>query len=160
MPTITTNGLMLTTSARSNIQWLLNGVAITGATGASLTVVQSGRYSVRGSVNGCGELISDETYVTILAAEPTVQERILNVYPIPATQQITVSLVNMPILSYSPVVRLTDLRGTTIRTASLQRNGADYSVDLDIGDLPGGTFIVVINDQTSQSVWVKRIKKQ
>ncbi|QKZ12040.1 GEVED domain-containing protein [Spirosoma sp. KUDC1026] len=160
MPIITTSGLTLTTSARSNIQWLLNGVSITDATSTSLTVVQSGRYSVRGSVNGCGELISDETYVTILAAEPTVQERTLSVYPIPATHQITVSLMNMPMLSSTPIVRLTDLRGVTVRTAPLQRNGVDYSVDLDIGDLPGGTFLVVINDQASQSIWVKRIKKQ
>jgi len=160
MPTVTTSGLTLTTNARTNIQWLRDGVAIAGATSTTFTAVQSGRYSVKGSVNGCGELISDDAYVTILAAEPTVQERTLNVYPIPATQQITVSLLNMPTLSYTPVVRLTDLRGTTVRTATLQRNGADYSVDLDIGDLPGGTFLVVINDMASQSVWVKRIKKQ
>jgi hypothetical protein len=160
MPTITTNGLTLTTNARTNIQWLRDGVPITGATSTSLTAIQSGRYSVQGSVNGCGELISDDAYVTILAAEPTVQERTLSVYPIPATQQITVSLANMPALSSTPVVRLTDLRGTTVRTASLQRTGADYSVDLDISDLPGGTFLVVINDAASQSVWVKRIKKQ
>ncbi len=159
-PVIITNGFTLTTNAVSNIQWLLNGVAIAGATSATYVVNQTGRYSVKGSVNGCGESISDDAYLTILATEPIVDDGTLSVYPNPATRQVTVLLASTLTLSKSPTARLTDLLGQTVRTATLQRDGKNYSVIFDVADLPGGTFFVVVETDQAQSVQVKRIRKQ
>ena len=160
MPVISVNSFTLTTNATTNIQWLLNGVAIPGATGPTYSVVQSGRYSVRGSVNGCGELISNDVSLTILATEPEPTDAILSVYPSPATKQITVSITATSLLTQPPTLRLTDVRGLTLRRAILQRNGKNYTTDLDVADLPGGTFFVVIEDDKAQRVGVKRISKQ
>lgn len=116
IPTITTNSFTLTSNATTNIQWLVDGVPIPGATSPTYTVVRTGRYSVKGSVNGCGELVSDEVFLTILATEPTLADGDLSVYPNPATRQVTV-WVGQPSTSLKPpVVRLTDARGLTVRS--------------------------------------------
>ncbi len=159
-PVITANGFTLTTSATTNIQWLLDGVPIAGATTPTYTVVQTGRYSVKGSVNGCGDALSTDIYLTILATEPTTDDGNLVVYPNPATRQITVSLGASLALPKSPSVRLTNLNGQTVRTGVLLRDGKNYSTIFDVADLPGGTFIVVVEDDQTQSVRVKRIRKQ
>ncbi len=159
-PTITVNSFVLTTNATGNRQWLLDGVAISGAGGSSYSATKSGRYSVRGSVNGCGEAVSDEVFLTILATEPDPDDALLSVYPIPATRQLTVSLTATSLLQAPLTLRLTDLRGLTIRTATLQRNGKMYSAVLDVGNLPGGVFFVVVDDDKGQRVAVKRIRKQ
>ncbi|WP_461149326.1 S8 family serine peptidase [Spirosoma pulveris] len=159
-PTITTNGFTLTSNATTNIQWLLDGVPIAGATSPTYTVVKSGRYSVKGSVNGCGELISGDVYLTILATEPITDDVNLSVYPNPATRQITVSLADVSVSTKVPTVRLTNLTGQTVRTGTLQRDGKSYSTIFDVADLPGGTFFVVVEDDRAQNVRVKRIRKQ
>lgn len=159
-PFITANGFSLSSNVTTNIQWLVDGVAIPGATSPTYTVVKTGRYSVKGSVNGCGEAISDEVYLTILATEPIVDDGNLSVYPNPAIRQVTVSLAASLALPKPPVVRLTNLNGQTVRTGTLSRDGKNYSTSLDIVDLPGGTFFVVVEDDQTQSVRVKRIRKQ
>ncbi len=157
-PVITTNGFTLTSTAVANIQWLLDGVPIPGATAPTYAVTKSGRYSVRGSVNGCGEAISNDVFLTILATEP-VDDGDLSVYPNPATRQITVSMEATSALPKPPTVRLTDLRGLTIRTATMQREGKKYSTLFDITELAGGTFFVVVEGDQNQTVRVKRIRK-
>jgi hypothetical protein len=160
IPTITINSFVLTTNAGGSIQWLLDGVAISGAGASSYSATKSGRYSVRGSVNGCGEAISDEVYLTILATDPDPGEALVSVYPNPATRQITVSLPATSSPQGTLKLRLTDLRGLTIRTATLQRDGKAYSTVLDVTDLPGGAFFVIVEDDKAQRVGVKRIRKQ
>ena len=159
-PTITVNSYVLTTDAVSNVQWLLNGIAITGAAGTNYNATQTGRYSVKGSVNGCGELISTEVYLAILANEPVASNGTLNVYPNPATQQITVSLSASTSLPSPPTLRLTDLRGLTIGTAILQRDGTNYSTVLDVTSLPGGAFFVIVEDDKAQRIGIKQMRKQ
>ncbi|UFH56242.1 S8 family serine peptidase [Spirosoma sp. KNUC1025] len=159
-PSITINSYILTTDAVSNIQWLLDGIAISGAAGASYSATKTGRYSVKGSVNGCGELISQEVYLTILANEPVALDGTLNVFPNPATQQVTVLLSSSTSLQGTPTLRLTDLRGLTIQTATLQRDGKTYSAILDVTSLPGGAFFVVIEDDKAQRIGVRQIRKQ
>ncbi|MVM30744.1 S8 family serine peptidase [Spirosoma sp. HMF4905] len=159
-PVIITNGFTLTSNATSNIQWLMDGVPIAGATGTTYTVVKSGRYSVKGSVNGCGAGISNEVVLTILATEPVLSDDDLLVYPNPVTRQLTVSVAVSSSLSKPPALRLTDIQGRTIRNATLQLDGKNYSTVVDVGNLPGGTFFVVVEDERTQNVRVKRIHKQ
>lgn len=52
-PTITQSGYVLTSSALTGNQWFLNGSAITGATGHTLTVTQNGSYTVHDTVGAC-----------------------------------------------------------------------------------------------------------
>ena len=157
VPVISVNSFTLTSNATANIQWLLNGVPIPGATGPNYAVVQSGRYSVQGSVNGCGTAISNDVVLTILATEEP-QDTELLVYPNPATRQVTVSVT--AVAQYMPTVRLADARGTTVRTAVLQRDGKNMSTVLDVADLAGGIYFVIVSGDQNQGVRVKRIRKQ
>ncbi len=158
-PMLTANGFTLMTNAVSSIQWLMNGVPIPGAIGATYTVVQSGRYSVQGNVNGCGVAISSEVVLTILATEPITSDEDITVYPNPATKLLTISVLVTASLLQLPTFRLTDLNGSTLYTATLERAGKIYSAVVDVSNLPGGTFFVVIADERMQSVRVKRIYK-
>ena len=110
--------------------------------------------------NGCGETISAEVVLTILATEPGPDDEGLLVYPVPATRQITITLSAESVGSSVPSLRLTDVRGLTVQTATLLREGKFYQAVLDVGDLPGGTFFVVVADDRTQRVRVKRIRKQ
>lgn len=159
-PTIVVNSYILSTNAVGSVQWLLDGIPISGASSTNYSASRTGRYSVRGSVNGCGEAISNEVYVTILATEPILNDSTLRVYPNPTTRQVTVSLPATSSIQGTPTLRLLDLRGLTIRTATLQRDGQTYSAILDVADLPGGAFLVVIEDGKSQRIGVKRLRKQ
>ncbi|GAB4000584.1 hypothetical protein GCM10028807_54020 [Spirosoma daeguense] len=159
MPVVTVTGGTLTSNAVSSIQWLINGVPIPGATTATYNAGQTGRYSVKGNVNGCGELVSDEVLVTILATEPILDSSELSVYPNPATKQITVSLTTTSTLLQAPTIRLTTVLGQSVKQAVMQRDGKTYQTVLDISDLPGGTFFVVVDDERTDSVRVKRIQK-
>lgn len=57
-PTISQNGLVLTSSIASGNQWYLNGTAISGATSQTYTVTQNGVYTVTAVVNGCTTALS------------------------------------------------------------------------------------------------------
>ncbi len=158
-PMLTANGFTLMTNAVSSVQWLMNGVAIPGATGATYAVVQSGRYSVQGNVNGCGVAISSEVVLTILATEPTTSDEDITVYPNPATKILTIAVpVTTPLLQL-PTFRLTDLNGNTLYMATLERTGKIYSAVVDVSNLPGGTYFVVVADERMQNIRVKRIDK-
>ncbi|GAB3962677.1 hypothetical protein GCM10028805_64280 [Spirosoma harenae] len=160
IPVITANGIALTTNAISAIQWLLDGVAITGATSSSYTAIKSGRYSVNGSVNGCGAATSTEVVITILATEPIVNDDEFSVYPNPATKQLTVSFTAASSLLQPPNLRLIDLQGRTIKMVTLQKEGKSYSTVVDVANLSDGMFFVVIEDEQTQRVRIKRIQKQ
>ncbi|WP_335695399.1 T9SS type A sorting domain-containing protein [Spirosoma montaniterrae] len=158
-PVVVANGLVLTSDATSGIQWFRDGAALPGATASSYTAVQSGRYSVRGNVNGCGESLSNDVFITITATEPDPQEAELVVYPNPTSRQLTVRLTGVSARTDAPTVRLVDQRGSTLLQADMQRDGKSYSTVLDISALPGGTFFVVIDEARESTVRLKRIRK-
>lgn len=158
-PTITTNGFTLSTNVTGNTQWLLNGVAIAGATSSTYVVTQTGRYSVKGSVNGCGELTSDEVYLAILAAEPQTATETLSVYPNPVSSQVEVSLSTSATLQ-QPAVRVVNQQGIPLLSTSLTRSGTTYSATLDLNRLPAGSYLLVVGDDKNRQIQVRRVVKQ
>ncbi len=158
LPIITQNGLILTSNAATGNQWLLNGVAIAGATSQTYTVSQTGRYSVRAGVNGCGEAVSDEVYVSILATEPVVADDLFRIYPNPATKLITVEAAagDGPV----PTLQLIDARGALLHTTTMQLSGKIVTATVDVSAFSGGTFFVRLSGDPAQAVRVKRFSKQ
>jgi hypothetical protein len=159
-PLITATGFTLTTNAMSNIQWLLNGVAISGANSVTYVVTQTGRYSVRGSVNGCGELTSDDVYLTILAAEPTASAGELLVYPNPATKLVTIKLSTDATMKALPTAQLIDIQGRTLKSSPLQRSGTIYMSEIDVSTLPAGMMFIIVTDEQNRTLGVQRITRQ
>ena len=148
---------MLTSSVAGGNQWLQNGVPVSGATGQTFTAPQTGRYSVRANVNGCGDAISEELLVMILAVEPQL-EASLNVYPNPTRNQLTVE-VDAPGSGPNPTVRLLDARGVLQQQVPMSRLLTRCRATLDLTGLPAGTFFVQVLTDTAQAGAVKAVLK-
>ena len=156
-PAITQNANVLISNATIGNQWLFNGVAITGATSATYVAVQSGRYSVRGNVNGCGEVVSGEVYVTILAAEPVVAD-LFRVYPNPAVKTITVEATTTS--SPVPTLQIIDSRGALLKSTAMKRSGNLDTATVDVDQLPAGVFFIQLIGDLPQPTRIKRFTKQ
>ena len=157
LPTVAQSGLMLTSNVAGGNQWLQNGVPVSGATGQTFTAPQTGRYSVRANVNGCGDAISEELLVLILAVEPQL-EASLKVYPNPTRNQLTVE-VDAPNSGPNPTVRLLDARGVLQQQVPMSRLLTRCQATLDLTDLPAGTFFVQVLTDTAQTGAVKSVLK-
>jgi hypothetical protein len=157
LPTLTVNGLSLQSNATVSNQWLLNGVPIAGATGSLLVASQTGRYAVRGNVNGCGEAISAEVLITILATDdPTLTA--IQAFPNPTTNRIRVR-VSAQSRSKPPTLQLVTTTGMVVQEGPMHREIDFFVADLDLRNQPPGTFFVVIQEDTGQKPGVIRIIK-
>lgn len=87
IPTITTAGNLLTSSAATSYQWYFNGQQIAGATSQSYTATQSGTYSVRVTdANGC--IYSYSALLDFTPATGIIEQQAaynVTVYPNPST---------------------------------------------------------------------------
>jgi hypothetical protein len=64
-PTITQNGGILTSSSATGNQWYLDGNLLVGETNQSITVTQSGVYTVQVTINGCTSNMSAGNNATV-----------------------------------------------------------------------------------------------
>ena len=143
-------------NAASGNQWFAAGVLVPGATGPTFNAPQTGRYSVRANVNGCGDALSDEVYIVILATEPA--NAMFRVYPNPVQQRLTVDLDGTSTTT-QPTVSLYDLRGNRLNQQLMDRWLSGWRATLDVSTLPAGTFFVQVMDDPTQPPKVKKILK-
>ncbi|MBO0929934.1 S8 family serine peptidase [Fibrella aquatilis] len=155
-PTISQTGVLLMSSVPTGNQWFAAGVPVPGATGPTFSAPQTGRYSVRANSNGCGEALSDEVYIVILATEPANAS--FRVYPNPAQQRLTVDLDGTAV-TVQPSVTLYDARGTRLSQQPMDRWLSGWRAMLDVSSLPAGTFFVQVVDDPTQPPKVKTIVK-
>ncbi|HWR33362.1 MAG TPA: PKD domain-containing protein [Chitinophagaceae bacterium] len=80
-PVISQNVGDLSSSSVAGNQWLLNGIAIPGATNLQYRPTKNGVYQVQVTVNGCKSQLSDPVSVNI--------EGINKLYPVPTNGQVT-----------------------------------------------------------------------
>jgi hypothetical protein len=91
VPTITTAGGVLASSAANGNQWLLNGAPIANATSQFYTPTQSGFYTVTvTNANGCTASSAPYSYSTTGVAEAFANGLQLKVYPNPATDLVKI----------------------------------------------------------------------
>jgi hypothetical protein len=112
---------------------------------------------VQANVNGCGDGISQELYVALLAVEPQFQAN-LRVYPNPAQNRLTVE-VAAPDSGPDPTVRLLDARGVMQQQVAMSRLLSVCTATLDLTGLPAGTFFVQVVTDTAQTAAVKAVLK-
>ena len=92
-PTITAQGLSLSSSSAIGNQWYLNGQMIPQANGASYSVTQSGSYSVCLSGPGiCGSPCSDTLWVNILGIDQEGLDQAFQLFPNPSSGKFKVML--------------------------------------------------------------------
>ncbi len=129
-------------------QWTLNGTALTGATAATYTVLQSGSYNVVVSNDGCtgssaGFIVNLEpaTGSGREAVDATESGVSLTVSPNPSSGQIMIRLrLAEPALA---TLRLTDLAGRPHWQWTAENSQTTHNQQADIRELPAGVYLVV-----------------
>lgn len=128
---------LLTSSAVEGNQWFLNGIAIEGATDATLPVTQPGIYNVQVSVDDCvSDLSADQTLI-VTAAESGTDDVIVDVFPNPASDWLTVSFGT---LKGRKVVTIFQLNGMEKAYSEVETQDARFPV----ADYAQGHYIVQV----------------
>lgn len=157
-PTITANGIQLTSNAPANNQWLLNGLPIAGAVSTTYTPSQTGNYSVRGNVNGCGDLTSEEVRITITALDPISLEE-SRFYPNPTE--------NFVVCEYNPSASVTrkvsaslyDLNGRLVLKQEMDGADKKFRTQFNLKGMQNGTFFAIIEVEGTPTRIINAIMK-
>jgi hypothetical protein len=116
------------------IQWLLNGFAISGQTNDSISTLMSGSYSVEiTDTFGCVHT-SAPFGVSLSVDELDVLN--WNAYPNPANDYVIIEINNNLI---PEMIQLVDLTGRTVKE---WKDLKESNAKLDIADVPNGYFIL------------------
>lgn len=130
--------VVLTSSATTGNQWLLNGQPIAGATGPTYTVstsAQNGTYTVQVTVGGCVSPLSTAQLVVIAGLTDQAARTGVRIFPNPARERVQV-------VSTGPAVEavtLTDLAGRLVARVS-GRGRAEVEVALAV--IPAGVYLL------------------
>lgn len=144
-PVVTVNAATLTSSQAQGNQWLLNGVAIAGATQPDFTATRSGRYSVRSSLSGCPDLTSGEVNVIITGLEPPDDTEELRLYPNPVSDRLMVSYA--PVSSATSVsISVYNAQGQVLLNQSLGKESGVFTGIIPVATYAAGLYFVRITD--------------
>jgi uncharacterized repeat protein (TIGR01451 family) len=130
-PTIIQNGNTLTASGSGLFTWMLDGVLL-DEMGNTLTITQTGNYSVMVNTNGCESDMTSSEFIFIGVEELGSGQ--LSIYPNPTSDLITISLPEN--LAVNAIV-VTDMLGKEVMriTKAMNRN-----VVVDCSVLPNGIY--------------------
>lgn len=160
-PIITVDGITLRSNAVSSNQWLINGLPIPGATGATFTAFQTGNYSVRANVSGCGEVVSDETRITITALEesPSLQAIRSRIYPNPAQNFVVCEYESPDSLPHKFTAFLYDSNGRLLGHQPMEKIEKKFRTQFNLTSLQSGTFFALIQEEGTSTRIVHTIVK-
>jgi hypothetical protein len=158
-PLISRVGTMLTSSATSGNQWYLNGVAIAGATGSSLTPTTSGTYTVQSSVGSgpavCASPMSAPLVLT--SSRQALAGSSLRIAPNPTPDGHL--MVHLTGYRQATTLHLFDAVGRLVHTATIAApNAQGTSHALDLSALPAGVYALRVS--TVGGVDVCRLVRQ
>jgi hypothetical protein len=149
IPTITSNGNVLTSTAATTYQWYVDGVLIPGATSQSYTATQSGAYVVRVTdSNGCWFSYSslfDHSVITDISYFDNSFR--FTVYPNPSNGIINLSSEILPGTNFS--VQVLDSRGRLVANEKNQ-------MVLDLTHLENGVYFMNVYPEIG-GVFTERI---
>lgn len=140
VPTVTTNGALLTSSSASGNQWYLNGMAIPGATAQTYTVAQNGNYTVAvTNGNGCSATSAVYNFIST-GIEIVSESNSVMIVPNPNNGKFTVEMRNGNVQATEAVIEIYNLWGNRIFLSG----GQTPARDIDISSQPGGVYFVMI----------------
>lgn len=130
----------------ASYQWYRNNKAISGANAISYTLLYDGTYYAKVSdVNGCVNY-SDTIVIKNLAVEDVVNDRLVTVYPNPASDYVTID---------APVAVMVAVKDVTGRVV-LQTGNKEK---VDISRLSAGVYEFVITDEDGIVLMIEKVVK-
>lgn len=151
-PEITITGETLVSSSAANNQWYKDGVLISGATGSSLKVTETGIYAVKVSSGDCSA-VSDNITMTITSIEDSVEG--INIYPNPVVELLNVDL-SADDLNRLVSIYVTDVTGRVY--LSISKSELKSKNELNVSDLTSGLYILRLQGISKQQTF-KVLKK-
>ena len=150
-PMITFDGQTLTSTTANSWQWVLNGFAVSGATGQSYVPQANGYYQVRANFGGPCLLLSDTIEVVNTGVHESGEFRPA-IYPQPATS--TLELRSDDLSKPTFAVDLVDAVGHTVATFTW--SGSEPTLTVNVADLAPGSYVLRGNDGGAQR-WARMV---
>ncbi len=128
--------------ANQSVQWLKDGVAISGATNNNYTATQPGAYTVSVTVSGCTTISEVVTVNLITSNEPNAFENIgFNVFPNPNEGSF---VVEFNATDLKPMeLTISDILGRIILRKTIKFIGK-YSQQINISEQPAGQYLISV----------------
>jgi hypothetical protein len=150
---INQNGTLLTSSATTNNQWFLNGVAISGATNQQYTVTQNGSYTVQMTTSSGCTVTSTAVNITSFSTTVTNTTFTVKVYPVPTDGDLNITF-DVPQPS-TVTLFLSNLLGQVIyREEKINFSGA-YSNVIKLNGQANGIYVLRI--KAGAEVYTRKI---
>jgi hypothetical protein len=142
-PIISQNGKVLNSSFTTGNQWLLNGEAIDGATGASYSPLQSGSYQVAVTLdNGC-VVTSDILSYALIALNPDKATDIgLTLFPVPVSTNLNVVFIAKA--AGGIVITLVNTAGQIVHQQLQTITAGNFSTVVNVSNQLPGTYFLKI----------------
>jgi hypothetical protein len=157
-PDITRADNVLTTTSTNTLQWFFNSSPIIGASSKTHVGLQTGRYYVQSTVEGCSS-ISDEITIIVTAQETPLQAlALLEVYPNPVVNEIVTIKYRNNEPSNKAQLSIYDLSGILLKTQAMEYKEGAWTVSTSLSGAPSGQLILKVSDQKSD--YFRKVTKQ
>jgi hypothetical protein len=138
-----TEAPVLTSSNTEGNRWFKNRVVLSGETGRSHTVRETGSYTVETTIQGCASEMSDAVTIVVTGVEPTPGTAVA-IYPNPVIRTESHHELRVDLKSYDacPVdVSVLELSGRAVK----KQHAVGGSVEvIDVSSLAQGVYLVRI----------------
>ena len=139
-PSISFDGVTLSSTVAISYTWYLNGVAIPGGTTQNYVPTVVGVYHVLANLGGGCLLPSDTIEVTVIDAVGEFLAPVITISPVPAHDQVQLQLMN----GASQIIQVVDASGRIYLRPSIAGSG---SMIINVTTWPAGSYAVQAIDQ-------------
>jgi hypothetical protein len=155
-PTITQNGVVLTSSSATGNQWYLNGVLIPGATSQTYTATTNGNYTVVVTSNGCASSASAVSTVSTVTVDEN-DPYLTVIYPNPTNGNFTVSFNANSSEKYT--LRIYNDIGQIVVSEVINNHNGAYSKAIELGDKASGVYTLTLTNgkvETTKKIVIQK----
>jgi hypothetical protein len=139
-PLVSYSNGILKSSVGTNMQWYLNGKAISGAIEANYMPTESGNYVIKlTDINGC-PASSENFTISILANEETSPFAQITAFPNPTQDEIILGIPEGLLYQKEVRIQLWNNTGQLIREEKQASQKNKFS--LDVRSLPAGNYLI------------------
>ena len=151
-PTVTQNGLVLTSSAPAGNQWYYEGTLIPGATNQTYTVTHNtGYYWVKVTLAGCASPISNKVWVEVVGVPELPASAAFNIYPVPNNGAFTAS-ISYPVDDTFTIVVYNQLGEQIYELRDVTTTAGKFDAQIDLRPISNGMYTVVFRNNSYKVV--------